>query len=134
MQIIDALEQMHEHHYIHRDIKPENFVFSLDEKQVHIVDFGLSKKYRDANTFKHIAYAENRPFIGTARFTSINVHLGLEQSRRDDFESIGQLIVYMLKGKLPWQGVKAQEKSEKYDKIKDMKLIIPNEKLCEALP
>lgn len=127
---------MHENHYIHRDIKPDNFMIGYRGQKDHItlIDFGLAKKYRDNHTFKHIPYKEGKLLTGTARYTSINTHLGLEQSRRDDFESIGYLIILFLKGRLPWQGLKAKNKREKYEKIKEKKLITPLESLCKGLP
>jgi serine/threonine protein kinase len=72
----------------------------------HLIDFGLSKKYRDQKTHQHIPYKENKNLTGTARYASINAHLGIEQSRRDDLESIGYVLIYLVQGYLPWQGVR----------------------------
>ena len=69
---------------------------------VYLIDYGLSKKYRDNKTQQHILYKESKKLIGTARYSSINSHLCIEQSRRDDLESLGYLLVYLLKGGLPW--------------------------------
>ena len=97
---------------------------------IYIIDFGLSKKYRDAKTHQHIPYKENKNLTGTARYASINAHLGIEQSRRDDLEAIGYVLIYFLKGKLPWQGVRANNKQDKYHKIMEKKLATPIEYLC----
>ncbi len=76
---------------------------------VYIIDFGLSKKFRDSRGI-HIRYRDDKNLTGTARYASINNHLGIEQSRRDDLEGIGYVVVYLLRGFLPWQGIKANNK------------------------
>ena len=132
--MLQRIEFIHEKGFIHRDIKPENFVVGLNEKSsmVHIIDFGLSKRYKDKNTGQHIPYRENRHLVGTARYASINAHLGIEQSRRDDIESIGYVLVYLILGRLPWQS--KQEKGKQPAKIMEKKLITPPEILCKKLP
>jgi serine/threonine protein kinase len=134
IQMLQRIEFIHEKGFIHRDIKPENFVVGLNEKSsmVHIIDFGLSKRYKDKNTGQHIPYRENRHLVGTARYASINAHLGIEQSRRDDIESIGYVLVYLILGRLPWQS--KQEKGKQPAKIMEKKLITPPEILCKKLP
>lgn len=72
--------------------------------------------------------------IGTARYASINAHQGFEQSRRDDLEGLGYVFIYFAKGKLPWQTIYAENKDEKYEIIKNMKMTYPIEQLCEGLP
>ncbi|KAF8644310.1 hypothetical protein HU200_066498 [Digitaria exilis] len=135
-QMITRIEFMHSKGYLHRDIKPDNFLMGLGRKanQVYVIDFGLAKRYRDSATNRHIAYRENKNLTGTARYASRNTHLGIEQSRRDDLESIGYVLLYFLRGSLPWQGLKAATKKQKYDKISEKKLSTPIEALCKSYP
>lgn len=135
IQMLTRIEYIHEKGFIHRDIKPENFVIGLNEKSniVHIIDFGLSKRYKDKNTGQHIPYRENRHLVGTVRYASINAHLGVEQSRRDDIESIGYVLVYFFLGRLPWQS-KLDKGKPPVNKIMEKKLITPPEILCKKMP
>lgn len=134
LQMLNRIENIHKHHYLHRDIKPENFLIGTEEKTnvIFLVDFGLSKRYKNSKNHQHIPYREGRMLVGTARYVSINTHLGIEQSRRDDLESIGYVLVFFLKGSLPWQGLKVG--NDKYQRIMDKKLQIPTEILCYGLP
>eukprot|EP00927_Polykrikos_kofoidii_P082758 TRINITY_DN830_c0_g1_i5.p1 TRINITY_DN830_c0_g1~~TRINITY_DN830_c0_g1_i5.p1 ORF type:complete len:322 (-),score=50.39 TRINITY_DN830_c0_g1_i5:76-1041(-) len=135
-QMINRVEYVHAKNFIHRDIKPDNFLIGLGKKanQVHIIDFGLAKKYRDPKTQQHIPYREGKNLTGTARYASVNTHLGIEQSRRDDLEAIGYVLMYFNRGSLPWQGLKANAKKEKYEKIMEKKMSTPIEVLCKHFP
>ena len=121
---------------IHCDIKPQNFLVGKGEKEniIFLIDYGLSKRYRDEQTRIHISYKDNKSLTGTARFASRNAHNGIEQTRRDDLESLGYVFLYFLKGSLPWQGLKIKEKTEKYQKIREMKNSVSAKDLFKGYP
>lgn len=160
-QMISCVEFVHRHGYIHRDIKPDNFMLALkssvnnpscfaairfnnnDENiskkknfsnKINIIDFGLSKRYRDAKTGAHIPFKKKKTMTGTARYASLSAMVGNEQSRRDDLESLGYVFVYMLKGRLPWQGLPAEDHKERLRKIFESKRKTPIDDLCKGLP
>ncbi|KAH9597377.1 Protein kinase domain [Trypanosoma melophagium] len=135
-QMIARIEFVHSKSVIHRDIKPDNFLMGTGKKghHVYIIDFGLAKRYRDPRTHQHIPYREGKSLTGTARYCSINTHIGIEQSRRDDLEAIGYILVYFLRGSLPWQGLKAHTKQEKYALIAEKKMSTSLETLCKGTP
>ncbi|KAL8208456.1 hypothetical protein R6Q57_007868 [Mikania cordata] len=135
-QMINRIEFVHSKSFLHRDIKPDNFLMGLGRRanQVYIIDFGLVKKYRDTTTHQHIPYRDNKNLTGTARYASMNTHLGIEQSRRDDLESLGYVLMYFLRGSLPWQGLKAGNKKQKYEKISEKKVSTSIEALCRGYP
>jgi len=134
-QMIERIEYIHSKKFIHRDIKPDNFLIGKKNKKniIYIIDFGLAKRYIDKNNV-HIKYRDGKDLTGTARYASINTHKGIEQSRRDDIEALGYIFVYFMKGCLPWQGLKAKNIKEKYEKIKKKKIGTKLEDLCKDLP
>jgi casein kinase I family protein HRR25 len=135
-QLLNRIQTLHEHDFVHRDIKPDNFVLGLYTREtiVHMIDLGLSKRYRDPYSKIHIPYRDKKGITGTVRYASVNTHRGIDQSRRDDLESLGYLLVYFMRGQLPWQGVRAQTRKMKYIKIGDAKMQTPAEELCRYCP
>jgi serine/threonine protein kinase len=163
-QMLCRVQSVHEKSLVYRDIKPDNFLVgrippyvdttenpSLDKdvnsilkhhskehphpaSQIYLIDFGMAKFYRDPKTLQHIPYKEKRSLSGTARYMSINTHLGREQSRRDDLEGLGHVLMYFLRGSLPWQGMKAATNKQKYEKIGEKKRTTPIKELCDGFP
>ena len=133
-QLIPLIEQIHEKNIIHRDIKPENILIGKGDKAnlVYIIDFGISKYFRDMHG-RHIIYRENKPFIGTTRYASISSHKGIELARKDDLESLGYMLLFLKNGGLPWQNLVISEK-EKNKVVGKMKEKITNIELCKDLP
>ena len=135
-QFVTVLEYIHNKHILHRDIKPDNFVMGLNNlsQYVYLLDFGLAKKYRSSRTLKQIPLVNRKKLTGTARYASINALRGYEHSRRDDLEAAGYVLIYFIKGRLPWQGLQVKTKEERYKKILKKKIEISPEELCENLP
>jgi len=135
-QLIKRVETIHAQHLLHRDVKPDNFLIGFGKKAhlVYAIDFGLAKRFEDPKSLVHIPYKEGKSLTGTARYASLNTHLGIEQSRRDDLEGVFYVAVYLLKGGLPWQGLRAVDKKDKYQKIQERKLNMQVEVLCRGIP
>lgn len=137
-QMLSRVQTIHEKNLIYRDIKPDNFLIGRPNTKaqnvIHVVDFGMAKQYRDPKTKQHIPYRERKSLSGTARYMSINTHLGREQSRRDDLEALGHVFMYFLRGGLPWQGLKAATNKQKYEKIGEKKQTTAIKDLCDSFP
>lgn len=172
-QLLWRLEAVHGRHFVHRDVKPDNFLIGrgTEAATIHAIDFGLAKRYRDPRAAahcsgprsragrapaptrrrsrQHIPYRENKNLTGTARYASINTHVGIEPSRRDDLESLGYVLMYLTgvlflsdslthhkrylaRGSLPWQGLKADTKAKKYERIKKRKIDTSSATLCNG--
>ena len=136
IQMIDRIEYVHSRKIIHRDIKPDNFVIGRNDKShiVYVLDFGLSKKYYSVSHKCHIPFIKGKKLTGTARYASINALSGFEQSRRDDLESIGYILMYFIRGSLPWQGLKINKKEDRYKKICEKKKETSAKDLCAGFP
>ncbi|KAK7260725.1 hypothetical protein RIF29_27002 [Crotalaria pallida] len=115
IEAISILEKMHSRGYVHCDVKPENFLLgppgTPDEKKLFLVDLGLATRWRDSSTGLHVEY-DQRPdvFRGTVRYASVHAHLGRTGSRRDDLESLAYTLIFLLRGRLPWQGYQGENK------------------------
>ena len=135
-QMLERCEALHGRHLIHRDVKPANFTMgdASSSPLVYCIDFGLSKRFRNPHTLQHIPHRVGKSLTGTPRYASISNHLGIEQSRRDDLEAVGYVLVYFAKGRLPWQGLKAKSAHKKYKLILDKKQELSIAQLCHGCP
>ena len=135
VDMIKLIEHVHEKQYLHRDIKPDNFVMGREKYKdvLYLIDFGLAKRY--INSYgQHIPFKSGKSMTGTARYCSIYTHQGIEQSRRDDLESIGYVLLYFLRGNLPWQGIKVKNNEKHYEKIGNIKQMTSVDELCNGFP
>ncbi|XP_016954764.1 casein kinase I [Drosophila biarmipes] len=136
VQMLERLEYLHSHRFVHRDIKPDNFVMGRGaaSHRLYLIDFGLAKQYWNMDEDRHERFSVRSHLTGTPRYASINALRGGEQSRRDDIESMGYVLMYFLRGSLPWQGLAANSKKQKDEMITEMKLSTKPEVLCQGYP
>lgn len=135
-QCLRIIQYVHSSGILHRDIKPQNFLVgrgSLRNK-IFLIDFGVSTLYIDTKTGEHKTHTNNNGLVGTPYYVSINTHLGEQQSRRDDLESIAYMLIRFIKGSLPWQGLKIKNKEERNEKITQIKIQTQPDALCEGIP
>ncbi|KAH8393134.1 hypothetical protein KR200_003100, partial [Drosophila serrata] len=135
-QMIERLQYVHSHNIVHRDIKPENFLMGMGDldNQLYIIDFGLAKEYWNEETDRHIQPGSGSCLVGTARYASINAMTGGEQSRRDDMEALGYMLIYLVRGKLPWQGIKYGNSKQSNERIAEVKQSTRLKDLCRGCP
>jgi len=135
-QILERLKHMHAVGLIHRDIKPDNIMMGMGRKSstVHLIDFGISRSYINKKNGKHIDFIQGKNLVGTARFVSINAHLGYELSRRDDLLTLGYVMIYLTVGELPWQFVDTRRKSARFEDLGRIKQSFSHAALCRKCP
>jgi len=129
--LLEKIKKVHKLKIIHRDIKPENFLLCKQTNDIKIIDFGLSKKYISKG--KHIEYKTEKSLVGTSRYMSVNIHKGIEASRRDDLISLGYMLIWLQLPKLPWQGIKHTIEDGRLNQVRWLKTIITCEELCKNI-
>jgi serine/threonine protein kinase len=133
---LSILESLHDQHYVHLDIKPDNFTLGIGKlsNQVFLIDFGLAQLFHNPTTGSQTMQINGSSTIGTVRYLSINCHLGLTPSWRNDLESLVYAIVYLAKGSLSWQGIIVQPGQIHQDKVLRVKRATTVKALCKGLP
>lgn len=133
---LKIMEELHNKQFLHRDIKPENLLTGTGElrgRDLFLVDFGLSKRYR-TTSLEHIPFKNEKSLTGTIRYASVNTHNGIEQSRRDDLESLGYVMLFLLKKRLPWMNLNISDTKLHNQRVREIKESISVNDLCENAP
>eukprot|EP00928_Gymnodinium_smaydae_P095473 TRINITY_DN8222_c1_g1_i5.p1 TRINITY_DN8222_c1_g1~~TRINITY_DN8222_c1_g1_i5.p1 ORF type:complete len:345 (+),score=49.91 TRINITY_DN8222_c1_g1_i5:143-1036(+) len=135
-QMVTRMEYVHNKGLVHRNIKPSHFAIGLGAKAdvVHLIDFGFAKHVCESKARTYLHRAELPKVVGTLRYMSMNAHRGLEETRSDDLESLGYVLTYFLRGRLPWQGMQGSTESERHKKILDKKMSTSMHELCCRAP
>jgi len=138
-QVLHRIEDLHSRGVIHRDIKPENFAVGCgsNSEKLHIIDLGLANEYCDRGTGLHIPLCKDVEFVGNIPYVSARAHQGIEQSRRDDLEAIGYMLVGLLRGELPWERCSSGEDdfAEEWFKLSaKQKFLKPLSYICNGCP
>src|SRR5712692_8606465 len=133
---LSVLKSLHDHHYVHLNVKPDNFMIGAGDRssQVFLIDFRLTWLFHNLATHEHIMQAKGLDITGTVRYSSINSHLGVTQLRRNDLESLAYIIVYLVKGRLPWQGIAVHPGQVHHDEVLRLKQATMAKTLCKGLP
>lgn len=136
-QLLDRIEELHSMGLVHRDLKPQNLMMGLgtESSKVHIIDLGLANEYYNFETGCHIPMQKGLGFVGSMEFASVRGHMGVEQSRRDDLESIGYVLISLLIGNLPWsRGSHDCSAEQWYKTCARTKATMPLSQMCKGCP
>jgi len=136
IQILERIKHIHSQNILYCDISPNNFAIGIGRFQniIYMTNFNSAKKYTKEDNLNHIKFNKSNNSIGNYIFSSINALRGIELSRRDDLESLGYILIYFLKGELPWENIKCSDKTEKKRKIYQIKKGYDLLKLCDEIP
>lgn len=138
MQLLSTLRIVHESGFIHSDIKPENILLGLpaspEEHMSFLMDFGFSSSFIDPHTKRHTKMRKHGSCLGTPRYASLNVHKGYTLSRRDDLESVAYMLIFLMKGTLPWSGLVLKKHESRWTRILQVKQRVQVADLCANLP
>src|SRR5216684_5920952 len=133
---LSVLKSLHDHHYVHLNVKPDNFMIGAGDRssQVFLIDFRLTWLFCNPATHEHITQAKGLNITGTVHYLLINSHLGVTQSRCDNLELLAYIIVYLVKGWLPWQGITVHPSQVHHDEVLRLKQATMAKTLCKGLP
>src|SRR5258708_14768772 len=133
---LSVLKSLHDHHYIHLDVKPDNFMIGASDRssRVFLIDFRLTRLFHNPATHEHIMQAKGLNITGTIHYSLINSHLAVTQLQRNDLQPLAYVIVYLVKGWLPWQGIAVHPDQVHHDEVLRLKQVTTAKTLCKGLP